>query len=199
MLPRQLPATFFLRRCAAALALGLGACGGGSGDAGSTTGGGVQQPSSAGPGVQAQADCGLSNMAADMLQRINAHRAAGASCGSTGSFAPTQALVWNTQIEGAAVAHSSDMASLDFHDHTGSDGSTVSVRVDATGYAWSRVGENIAAGYSSVDAVMNAWMGSAGHCANLMSPHLRDVAVACVRNDAGQFQTYWTMVLATPR
>jgi uncharacterized protein YkwD len=197
MLLRRLPSSP-ARVAVFALALGLGACGGGGGGADDGAGG-PQQPSTAGTGLQTQADCGLSNMAAEVLQRINAHRASGASCGAGGSFAPMQALAWNTQLEQAAVAHASDMAGNDFHEHTGSDGSTVGTRVAATGYDWIGVGENIAAGYASVDAVVHAWMGSAGHCANIMSASLREVSVACARNDAGTFKTYWTMVLATPR
>jgi uncharacterized protein YkwD len=74
------------------------------------------------------------------------------------------------------------------------------VRVSATGYAWSSVGENIAAGYSGVDSVMAGWMASDGHCANLMNPDYTEVGLVCVPGTtATAYNTYWTMDLARPR
>ncbi|HKX43869.1 MAG TPA: CAP domain-containing protein, partial [Burkholderiaceae bacterium] len=84
--------------------------------------------------------------------------------------------------------------------HTGSNGSTFSQRIDATGYSWSTAGENIAAGYSSVDAVMDGWIASPGHCANLMNPNFSEVGVSCVPGTSATVDSsYWTMDLAKPR
>ncbi len=71
-------------------------------------------------------------------------------------------------------------------------------RVMATGYSYTALGENIAAGQTSVQAVMTAWINSPGHCQNLMNPSFRDVAVACVRNNSSTYSLYWTMDLARP-
>ena len=49
---------------------------------------------------------------------------------------------WSYDLESAAYRHSSDMANSDFMSHTGSDGSNMSDRVNATGYAWSAIGEH---------------------------------------------------------
>jgi uncharacterized protein YkwD len=47
--------------------------------------------------------------------------------------------------------------------------------------------------------VMDGWMSSDGHCANIMNPALRDFGVACVPGAAGNtYGTYWTMDLAAP-
>ena len=73
-------------------------------------------------------------------------------------------------------------------------------RIDATGYLWSRLGENIAAGYPSVNAVVDGWIASDGHCANLLNPDLRDMGMACVAGTASSsYRTYWTLDLGTPR
>ena len=183
----------------APLAIAAGCGGGGASDAGSDTSDtSAPAPPSATPTTLST--CGLNNFATQLLQRINTLRAAGASCGSSGTFAPTAALSWNTQLTQAADVHSQDMAAANYFSHTGSNGSTFSQRIDATGYSWSTAGENIAAGYSSVDAVMDGWIASPGHCANLMNPNFSEVGVSCVPGTtATTYSSYWTMDLAKPR
>lgn len=145
--------------------------------------------------------CGLNGAAgiqAEVLQRVNAVRAAGAVCGGT-PFAATSALVWNSALLQAASGHSNDMAQKNYFSHTSLDGRTADQRVTAAGYTWSNFGENIAAGQTSVEQVINGWISSPGHCQNLMNPNFRDVAVACVRNNAADYRVYWTMELARSR
>ncbi len=135
-----------------------------------------------------------------MLARVNAARAAGASCGSAGSFAAAPPLAWNLIATQAALRHSDDMVARDFFDHRGSDGSSAGDRLSAAGYAWSRWGENIAAGQGSVAEVVAGWMASPGHCANLMQPSFKDLGVACVSGSASnRYRSYWSMTLAAPR
>ena len=176
----------------AAASLLAGCGGGGSSDAGAA-------PTPA-PGTGELSTCGLSDFSTRILQRINQLRASGASCGSSGQFAPAPAVAWNALLTQAADGHSQDMAAQNYFDHTSRDGRTFSQRIDATGYAWSSAGENIAAGYASVDAVMDGWTASAGHCANLMSPNFTEIGVACVPGTSSTtYSNYWTMDLARPR
>ena len=92
------------------------------------------------------------------------------------------------------------MAAQNYFAHDSKDGRTFSQRISATGYAWSTAGENIAAGYSSVDAVMDGWIQSAGHCANLMNANFSEIGVACVPGTSSTtYSNYWTMDLARPR
>ena len=90
------------------------------------------------------------------------------------------------------------MTQHNFFDHTGSDGSTISMRVDDTGYNWRAVGENIAAGQDTASQAVEGWLNSPGHCRNLMSPDFTDVAVACIEDDGADYTRYWTNVLAAP-
>jgi uncharacterized protein YkwD len=146
------------------------------------------------------ATCGLPNFKAVALELVNQVRASGASCGSKGNFGPAPALAWNAQLVQAATAHSSDMAAQNYFSHTSLDGRNLMDRIDATGYAWSRLGENIAASYKDVATVVDAWVASPGHCANLMNPELKEFGLACVpRTAPGGYANYWTMDLATPR
>ncbi len=142
--------------------------------------------------------CGLSSFDADALRLINQYRAAGAVCGSRGSFAAAPPLAAQSQLARAAYDHSRDMADNNYFSHTSLDGRTLSTRVTAAGYAWSSVGENIAAGYSTVQQTVDAWMASDGHCANLMNARFTHYGLACARNDASTYRTYWTLDLGRP-
>jgi uncharacterized protein YkwD len=169
----------------------LAACGGGGSDSPS-----AGMP----PNVAATATCNLPDFAASALARVNQWRASGADCGSEGRFGPASALVWNDLLTQAATGHSQDMVTANFFSHTGSNGSTLAQRVNATGYAWSSLGENIAAGQTSVNSVVDGWIASPGHCANIMNPAFVEMGLACVPGtSANPYPTYWTMDLAQPR
>jgi uncharacterized protein YkwD len=147
-----------------------------------------------------QSTCDLPNFQTDLLNIVNQHRAAGAQCGSSGSFAPAPALVWNTTMGIAALGHSNDMQQRNFFSHTGSDGSNPGARLTSAGYNWRTYGENIAAGQATIQSVVSGWMNSPGHCANIMKASFREIAVACVKGtNANTYRTYWTMVLGTAR
>jgi uncharacterized protein YkwD len=183
----------------AVVLLGLAGCGGG-GDAPATDGsatavagtGATAPPSTA---LDASTTCGIPNYQALMLQQINTARAQARSCGAT-AYAATTALAWNDQLFAAAARHSADMAVNNYFSHVGRDGRSPSDRVTAEGYTWRTTGENIAAGYGSIDTVMAGWLASPGHCANIMNTGYADVAVACVQATGATFSTYWTMELA---
>jgi uncharacterized protein YkwD len=147
-----------------------------------------------------RATCNLADFRAQALARVNSYRAAGASCGAQGSFPPAPALAWNDALTQASLGHSDDMMALNFFSHTGSSGSSVGQRATAAGYVWSTVGENIAAGQTTVDIVMAGWLASPGHCANLMNARFRDIGLACVSGTASNsYRTYWTMTLGAAR
>lgn len=172
----------------------LAACGGGGGDA-APAAAGSSAPTSPAP-TATVSTCGLPDFQAELLQRVNAARAAGASCGARGSFPAAPALAWHDALAAAASAHSNDMVTKNFFSHTGSSGSSAGDRLTAAGYPWRAYGENIAAGYGTVQRVVDGWMASEGHCANIMNASLREIGVACVPGTAGTtYGDYWTMDL----
>lgn len=132
------------------------------------------------------------------LNLINAARAKSRMCGSKAypAAAPVQ---WNLLLEQAAQRHSDDMASHNWFSHTGTDGSSPATRISATGYKWYTLGENIAAGYSTVQSVIDGWLKSPGHCANIMNGRFKDIGLARQVNSASRYGTYWTLDLATSR
>lgn len=101
-------------------------------------------------------------------------------------------LAANDRLHAAALGHSVDMATQDYFSHTSRDGSSMSDRIDRQGYAWRRLAENIAAGYPSPEAVVEGWMNSSGHRANILNCDLTEIGV-------GHYQRYWTQNFGTPR
>ena len=108
-------------------------------------------------------------------------------------------LAINDLLVNAAAGHSTDMATNNFMSHTGSDGSNPGQRITRAGYSWRTYGENVAAGYSTAQAVMDGWMNSGGHRANILNPAFTEIGVALRENPNSTYRYYWTMVLAAPR
>jgi uncharacterized protein YkwD len=96
----------------------------------------------------------------------------------------------------AAQRHSEDQAAMRKMTHTGSDGSSLSQRVDRVGFAWRSLAENVAVGYSGPAAVMAAWMNSDGHRRNILSANTH-LGVGLAYGSDGR--PYWTQVFGTPR
>ncbi len=109
------------------------------------------------------------------------------------------ALTMDTKLGTAAQGHSDDMAANNFMSHTGSDGSSPWDRIRATGYSYSSAAENVAAGYSSPESVVNAWMGSSGHRVNILNCNLTEIGVGYAYSSSTSYGHYWTQVFATPR
>lgn len=77
-------------------------------------------------------------------------------------------LALNPALTLAARLHAQDMATRGFFAHVNPDGKDPTQRAEAQGYSVS-AGENIAAGYSSIDLVHKAWLESLGHRKNVLS------------------------------
>ena len=135
--------------------------------------------------------------ARDTLQRINAYRAAGATCG-TRRFDPAAPVAWSLRLEQAAQKHARDMAARRTLSHAGGDGSSMSDRVAREAYAFSTLGENVSAGYTTVPEALAGWMRSPGHCANMMSKSFREVGVAGASVPGDTYGWYRAMVLGSP-
>lgn len=133
-----------------------------------------------------------------ILQRVNAARARERQCGKQ-RFPPVPALRWSAPLAAAALQHSGDMAEHSFFSHRGRDGNTAEKRTEDAGYAWRRVGENVAAGQGSPRQVVDGWLSSPGHCANIMNGNFTEMGAAYATNPDSEATIYWTQVFATPR
>lgn len=115
------------------------------------------------------------------------------------------ALKPDADLQRAAQAHSSDMASSDYFAHDSRNGATPLARMRAAGYIFSShlgyaVGENIAWAtlwLATPKAIVAGWMASPGHRANILDATFRDTGVgvaphplaALARGQAGAIYT----------
>lgn len=140
------------------------------------------------------AECPFGDYKSAVVSAVNAIRSKPQVCGGV-TYPAVGALGWNGQLESAASAHSTDMAANNFFAHPGSDGLRIGARANAAGYAYRRVGENIAAGQSSATQVTGDWLTSASHCSNMMTASFTDIAVSCKYSPTSTYQYYWTLVM----
>ncbi|MFF9909033.1 CAP domain-containing protein [Streptomyces sp. NPDC013457] len=125
-----------------------------------------------------------SGEAEEVVRLVNVERAA-AGC---------KALTIDADLTEAAQEYTDDMAATGNFSHTGTDGSQPQDRIEAAGYTWSRSGENIAKGQADAAAVMDAWMHSPGHRANILNCDFTEIGVG-VSTDGGP---WWTQDFGTP-
>ncbi|MFB6850182.1 CAP domain-containing protein [Streptomyces sp. NPDC056373] len=141
-------------------------------------GSGRVRPGGIGSGSGAGSDAG-DGPEAQVLALVNKERA-------TAGCSPVTA---NERLTRAADDYSDVMASSGVMSHTGPDGSTMTTRVEAAGYQWSTLGENIARGQADAAAVMKSWMNSAGHRANILNCSFKELGVGVHFGDGGP---WWT-------
>lgn len=126
-----------------------------------------------------------------LLEQINAARAQARQCGGQ-AFAAAAPLAWNAELGSAAEAHSRAMANGNFFAHQGRDGRTPGDRAELAGYAGGQIGENIAAALDTPAKVVEGWLASPGHCANLMNPQFSELGGAYASDPQSDAGIYWT-------
>ena len=149
-------------------------------------------------GNDEQAECGDLQYQQEILELVNQARSEARYCGED-YYPAVSAVTWNCKLEDAAQLHTDDMIENNFFSHTGSDGLSVANRVINQGYYYYYVGENIAAGQMTVESVMEAWLNSPGHCANIMRSNYTEVAVVYETSSQTDYYIYWTQVFASPQ
>ncbi len=126
-----------------------------------------------------------------VFERANAER-------TSRGIAP---LTYHVQLAQAADIHGNDQrnrpCAAGFLTHTGTDGSSPGDRIKRTGLSVRNWAENIACRYTSAQAVMDGWMASSGHRANILNPALTHVGVSLTFADDGT--AYWVQVFGVPR
>ena len=132
-----------------------------------------------------------------LLEQINSARAQARQCG-TQPFGATTPLTWNATLATAAEGHTRSMANNNFFDHKDREGRTPGDRAELAGYSGQLIGENIAAGQDTVRKVVDGWLASPGHCANLMNPRFRELGAAYAVDPKSDAGIYWTAMFGTP-
>lgn len=133
-----------------------------------------------------------------LLSLVNAARAQAHQCGPQ-AFTATTPLAWNDTLASAANSHTRNMANGNFFDHLDHDGRTPGDRAELAGYTAKAIGENIAAGLDTPRKVVDGWLASPGHCANLMNPQFRELGAAYAMDPKSDAGIYWTAMFGTPQ
>jgi len=107
-------------------------------------------------------------------------------------------LVEQSQLTQAARLHSQDMACNQFFSHVSPTAGDVIARVTAQGYSYSAIGENIAAGQADPSGVVQAWMNSTGHRANIMNATYTQVGVGYAYLAGDSSGVFWTLLVGAP-
>ena len=131
-----------------------------------------------------------SGVSARVLALVNQARAQPRRCGAE-AFDAARPLALNAQLTQAAAVHAQSMARLGYLEHQGRDGSSPAERARRAGYAWRSVGENIAMGQTTPERVVQEWLRSPEHCANIMEPRFNEMGVAFAVNTASEGGIYW--------
>ena len=139
-----------------------------------------------------------SQVSREVLRLVNQARATPRKCGRN-AFKAAPPLTLSPTLERAARAHASDMARHSLFEHRGSDGAMPADRVTRAGYRWRTVAENIAAGARDAQTVVQGWLESPGHCANVMAPQYSEMGVAYAVDPKSDAGIYWAQVFASPR
>ena len=119
----------------------------------------------------------FSSFAGEVLRLVNVER----------EKAGLPPLSTDAPLTAAAEVRAREIASL--FDHTRPDGSSCFTILD--GYAYRAAGENIAYGQSSPEQVMNSWMNSPGHRANILSASFNRIGIGV--HQEGR-TIYWTQL-----
>jgi len=98
----------------------------------------------------------------------------------------------DSAISNVARAKSKDMAVNNYFAHQSPTYGSAGDMLRQFGISWRAWGENIAAGQGTPEAVVNAWMNSSGHRANILSSNFSKIGVGYVTSSSGR--PYWTQI-----
>ena len=107
-----------------------------------------------------------------------------------------QALKADWEISRVARYKSQDMINKKYFSHTSPTYGSPFKMLETFGIRFSSAGENIAYGQQTPAAVMNSWMNSSGHRANILSPSYTHIGVGLAKSSSGVY--YWTQMFTKP-
>ena len=103
-----------------------------------------------------------------------------------------QPLTLSSKLTNLATMKSKDMADKGYFEHTSPTYGTPFQMLQSHGVHYSSAGENIAAGQQTPEQVMNAWMNSSGHRANILNKSYTEIGIGYYQG--GKYGVYWTQL-----
>lgn len=101
-------------------------------------------------------------------------------------------LTLNWELSRVAKFKSEDMRDNNYFSHTSPTYGSPFNMMKSFGISYKSAGENIAAGQKTAQAVMDSWMNSSGHRANILSENYTELGVG--KATGGSYGTYWTQM-----
>ncbi len=98
-------------------------------------------------------------------------------------------LTYDWELSRVARYKSQDMKDKNYFSHTSPTYGSPFQMMKSFGITYRSAGENIARGYSTPQAVVDAWMNSSGHRANILNQSFNRIGVGYVRSG-----NYWTQM-----
>lgn len=109
-------------------------------------------------------------------------------------------LAENALLDAAAQAKADDMAAKGYFSHVGPDGKEPWAWVIGAGYSYSYAGENLAVRFDNSSDVVNAWMASPTHKANIVKPQYTEIGVGVADGTyEGAPATFVVQYFGTPK
>jgi uncharacterized YkwD family protein len=99
-------------------------------------------------------------------------------------------LELSEELCSVATLKAQDMAVFGYFEHESPNFGAPDEMLDAFGIHWHLSGENIAAGYQTPKQVMDGWMDSPGHRANILNPGYGKLGVGYLTG-LGEYSSYW--------
>jgi uncharacterized protein YkwD len=100
----------------------------------------------------------------------------------------------DSRLNAAAADRAGDMFAKRYFNHVAPDGTQPFVWVRNRHYRYATIGENLADGYRNARAVVDGWMHSPGHRANVLGPSFEDVGLSIVRGSPTRHTNGYTVV-----
>lgn len=108
-------------------------------------------------------------------------------------------LVRNTLLDTAAQMKAQDMAAKGYYAHVSPEGATPMHWVDVAGYTYLTIGENLVVNRTDAEQVVDAFMGSPGHRANILRKDFTEIGVGVANGIyKGKDATFTVQIFATP-
>lgn len=101
-------------------------------------------------------------------------------------------LTLDSQLSKLARMKAEDMAKNGYFSHTSPTYGSAFDMMKKYGVSYRTAGENIAKGQKTPEAVMNGWMNSSGHRANILSSAYTHIGVGYAKDSKGN--TYWVQI-----
>lgn len=91
-------------------------------------------------------------------------------------------LVENTELDNSSRVKATDLLARQYFEHESPTGETVGDLAQHAGYEYLVIGENLALGtFVSNQSVIDAWMASAGHKANILDARYADIGMSAFK------------------